>query len=217
MALVLKNRVLETTSTTGTGTLTLTGTIAGYQTFASAFTNADTLWYTLTDGTIWEVGLGTYNTSTLTRDTVYGSSSSGSKITCNTACTVFCDQPAEQAFVTSHVHTFTAPQRGAYVALTSSGAGHIAVNLALSCNFNHTMTETTVLDAPSNVVAGQSGVIEITQHASAAKLLTYASFWKWAGGTTGTISATLSSKNIITYMTDSGATFATCTLQTAVS
>ena len=113
-------------------------------------------------------------------------------------------------------HTWTKAQRYSYTALTSSAAS-IAVNLALANNFSHTMTENTTLAAPSNVVAGQSGVIEVTQHAAAAKTLAYNAFWKWAGGAPGTISATLSSKNVIAYVVDSGAAFATCILQAAVA
>ncbi len=113
-------------------------------------------------------------------------------------------------------NTFTKANRGAYVNLTST-SNSIAVNLALSNNYKHTLTEDTTLAAPSNIVAGQSGCIEITQHASSAKTLAYNSFWKWAGGTPGTVSATTSSKNVICYVTDSGGTFATCTMNAAVA
>ena len=64
MALLVKDRIKETTSTTGTGTLTLAGAVAGYQAF-SVLGNGATTYYALTDanGTAWEVGLGTYTTS----------------------------------------------------------------------------------------------------------------------------------------------------------
>ena len=105
---------------------------------------------------------------------------------------------------------------GAYVALTSSAAS-IAVNLALSNNFTHTLTENTTLAAPTNATAGQSGAIEFTQHASAAKTLAYNAFWKWAGGTAGTISATVGAKSVLCYLVDSTGAFATCTMNTAVT
>jgi hypothetical protein len=77
MALVLADRVKETTTTTGTGTVTLAGAVTGFQSF-SAVGNANTTYYTIAgQGTSeWEVGIGTYTTSgtTLSRDTVLASS-----------------------------------------------------------------------------------------------------------------------------------------------
>jgi len=124
--------------------------------------------------------------------------------------TVYCDFESDAVGVlTSQNNTFTKAQRFAYTSLTSS-AGSIAVDLSLANNFNHTLTENTTLAAPSNVVAGQKGVIEFTQHASAAKTLAYNSFWKWAGAAPVSISATVGSKNVMAYVVDSSGTFATC-------
>jgi hypothetical protein len=80
MALVVKDRVQETSTTTGTGTFTLAGAVSGFQSF-SAIGNANTTYYAIVGGTQWEVGLGTYTSSgtTLSRDTVLASST-GSKI-----------------------------------------------------------------------------------------------------------------------------------------
>ena len=84
MALVLADRVKETTTTTGTGTVTLLGASTGYQSFA-AVGNANTTYYTIAGQTSseWEVGIGTYTSSgtTLSRDTVLASSNSGSLVT----------------------------------------------------------------------------------------------------------------------------------------
>ena len=101
MALLVKDRIKETTSTTGTGTLTLAGAVAGYQAF-SVLGNGATTYYALTDanGTAWEVGLGTYTTSgtTLARTTVLDSSNSGSKITLTSGThDVFVTYPAGKA------------------------------------------------------------------------------------------------------------------------
>ena len=81
MALVLKDRVKETTATTGTGTLTLAGASAGFQSFASVG-DGNTTYYTITDGTDWEVGIGTYTASgtTLSRDSVLASSNSDAAV-----------------------------------------------------------------------------------------------------------------------------------------
>lgn len=82
--------------------------------------------------------------------------------------------------------------------LTSSG-GQIAINLATKLNFAHTMTENTTLANPTNAVAGQSGQIFFTQHASTARTLAFGSNWKSTDGFTATISTTLSAKNLLTY------------------
>ena len=75
MALVIKDRVKETTTTTGTGTLTLAGAFAGFDSFAE-IGNGNTTYYSCTDGTDFEVGIGTYTASgtTLSRDTIFESS-----------------------------------------------------------------------------------------------------------------------------------------------
>ena len=83
MALVLADRVKETTTTTGTGTVTLLGAATGFQSFA-AVGNANTTYYTVASQTAneWEVGIGTYTSSgtTLSRTTVLSSSNGGSLV-----------------------------------------------------------------------------------------------------------------------------------------
>ena len=98
MALILADRVQETTSSTGTGTLILSGAVSGFQSF-SAVGDGNTTYYTIVSGTDWEVGIGTYTSSgfTLSRDTVYDSSAAGSKISVVSGATVFCDYPSDRA------------------------------------------------------------------------------------------------------------------------
>ena len=99
MALVLADRVQETTTTTGTGTVTLAGAVTGFRTFA-AIGNSNTTYYTITDGTNWEVGIGTYTSSgtTLSRTTVLSSSNAGSLVSFGAGTkTVFCGYPATRA------------------------------------------------------------------------------------------------------------------------
>jgi len=103
MALVLADRVKETTTTTGTGTVTLLGAATGYQSF-SAIGNANTTYYTIAGqtGSEWEVGIGTYTSSgtTLSRDTVLASSNSGSLVSFSAGTKdVFCDYPAKRAVI----------------------------------------------------------------------------------------------------------------------
>ena len=103
MALVLADRVKETTTTTGTGTVTLLGAATGYQSFA-AIGDANTTYYTIAGqtGSEWEVGIGTYTSSgtTLSRDTVLASSNSGSLVSFSAGTKdVFCDYPAKRAVI----------------------------------------------------------------------------------------------------------------------
>ena len=76
MALTIKDRVKETTTTTGTGTFTLGGAVTGFDAF-STIGDGNTTYYACSDGTDFEVGIGTYTLSgtTLSRDTVLESSS----------------------------------------------------------------------------------------------------------------------------------------------
>lgn len=107
-------------------------------------------------------------------------------------------------------NTFAGAQIGTVTSLTSSAAS-IAINLAMNNNFSHTMTENTTLAAPSNPVAGQSGIITITQHASAAKTLAYNAFWKFAGGTIPALTTTVGAVDVFAYYVVS-ASLATCQL-----
>jgi hypothetical protein len=77
MAFVVNDRVQEFTSTTGTGTLTLTGSPDGFETFSSAVGDGNTTYYTISSNTTeFEVGIGTVGAGTLSRDTVISSSNS---------------------------------------------------------------------------------------------------------------------------------------------
>ena len=78
MALVLADRVYETSTTVGTGTLTLAGALNSYQTFSAAIGNGNTCYYALAavGGTDWEVGIGTVGAGTLARTTILSSSNS---------------------------------------------------------------------------------------------------------------------------------------------
>ena len=99
MALVVKDRVKETSVTSGTGTLTLAGAASGFQTFSSAIGNTNTTYYAIVDATAgaFEVGVGTVAAGTLARTTVIASSNSNAAV--NFAANskdVFCTYPADK-------------------------------------------------------------------------------------------------------------------------
>ena len=101
MAFVVKDRVKETTATTGTGTLTLAGATLGYQSF-SVIGDGNSTYYAIQDVATgdWEVGIGTYTASgtTLSRDTILESSNAGSAVNFSAGDKdVFVTYPAERS------------------------------------------------------------------------------------------------------------------------
>jgi len=109
VALVLQDRVKETTATVGIGTFTLGGTSTGFVPF-SVIGNGNETYYTAVDNATgeWEVGIGTYNTGTLTRNTVLASSNSGSKVPFAVGSKdVFVAYPAEKAVTLDTAQTLS--------------------------------------------------------------------------------------------------------------
>jgi hypothetical protein len=90
---------------------------------------------------------------------------------------------------------------GTPVALTSTSAS-IAVNMNDS-NFTHTFTENTTLANPTNLTAGQSGIIVFTQHASSPKTLAFGSYWDFPSGTVPTVTASNSAVDVLAYYVNS--------------
>lgn len=101
----VNNRVRETTTTIGTGTISLGGPSVGYQSFWAAIGSGNQTYYTITNNSYqWEVGIGTVGGSsaapTLTRDTVLTSSSSGAKVDFNAGSKdIYLDAPAQKALL----------------------------------------------------------------------------------------------------------------------
>lgn len=98
MPLVLKDRVKETTTTTGTGTYTLAGALTGFEAF-SQVGDGNTTYYTCTDGTDFETGIGTFTLSgtTLARTTILQSSNSDNAVNWSSGTrTIFCTLPAQK-------------------------------------------------------------------------------------------------------------------------
>ena len=102
MALVVNDRVKETSVTTGTGTFTLDGAVQGFETFSSAIGNTNTTYYTIANQTNgeFEVGLGTVGAGTLSRDTILSSSNSDAAVDFSAGTKdVFCTLPASKAVI----------------------------------------------------------------------------------------------------------------------
>lgn len=102
---------------------------------------------------------------------------------------------------TDVAQTFTAAQRGAYVTLTD--AATIATDLSLGNQFQVTLGGNRTLGAPTNVVAGQSGVIRVVQDGTGSRTLAYNSVFKFPGGTAPTLTTTANAVDLLAYHVES--------------
>jgi hypothetical protein len=146
MALVLKDRVKETTTTTGTGSLTLLGASVGYQAF-SVIGNGNTCYYAISSITSneWEVGIGTYSTTgpTLARTTILSSSNSGSVVNLSVGTKdVYVVYPAEKAVYEDSANKVV---QNDFVDLNASGTATIATATITSGTVSSTPVSATDL------------------------------------------------------------------------
>jgi hypothetical protein len=119
MALIVNDRVKETTTTTGTGDITFAGATTGFETFAAGIGNSNTTYYciTLPGSAEFEVGLGTLSgdSSTMARTSIISSSNSDSAVNFSAGTKdVFCTLPASKAIIKD--------ANGALASTTMSGA-----------------------------------------------------------------------------------------------
>jgi len=97
--------------------------------------------------------------------------------------------------------TFTAAQRGTVSALTDGAT--ITPDFAVANNFSVTLGGNRTLANPSNLTAGQAGVIVITQDGTGSRTLAYGSYWKFAAGTAPTLTTTASAVDVLAYYVES--------------
>ena len=100
---------------------------------------------------------------------------------------------------TNSTQTYTAPQRGGTTALTSSSS--ITPNFGSRNNFTLTLSTNTTINNPSNLTAGQSGVIILTY--SGNRTVAFGSYWKFPGGTAPTMTSTSGKVDAIVYYVES--------------
>ena len=115
---------------------------------------------------------------------------------------------------TDVVQAFTAAQRGAITALTDGAT--ITADFALANNFSVTLGGNRTLANPSNLTAGQSGCIWITQDGTGSRTLAYGSQWDFTGGTAPTLTTTAAAVDCLVYAVQSS-TKITATLVTNLS
>ena len=124
MALVINDRVKETSTTTGTGTFDLAGVATGFEGFVAGIGTTNTTYYTIfNQGTTeWEVGLGTVTdaaTDTLSRDTIISSSNGDAAVSFTSGTKdVFCTLPASKAvYLNAAGDTINAAGQGFAIAM----------------------------------------------------------------------------------------------------
>jgi microcystin-dependent protein len=124
MAFVVADRVKETTTTTGTGTITLAGAYTGYQSFLAGVGNGNSTYYCIADqgGSNWEVGIGTYtsSTNTLSRTTVLASSNAGSLVNFGSG--------TKDVFITLPASKIQDPGEVSYFAMNTAPTGWLKAN-----------------------------------------------------------------------------------------
>jgi hypothetical protein len=166
MALVVYDRVQETTATTGTGSITLGGAVAGYQTFA-VVGNGNTTYYTILNGSAWEVGIGTYSTSgpTLARTTVLANSNGNtSPITLSGSSSVWVDYPAGKAiyYDASGVATIGSTLNYSDTGIIGSFASTVAgYNQVIIQNKSSASNASTNFNVSNDVSTATSGYAEL--------------------------------------------------------
>ena len=99
---------------------------------------------------------------------------------------------------TATAQTFTAGQRGEITALTDGAT--ITPDFADSNNFSVTLGGNRTMANPSNLVAGQSGSIFLTQDGTGSRTLAWGSYWDFAGGTAPTLTTTAAAVDRVDYV-----------------
>ena len=154
------------------------------------------------DSTSTFAGIATFNANIVMEGT--SADDHELTLTCNPTADVTVTLPDATTTVAglAVAQSFTKAQRGAVVALTDGAT--IAVDLSLGNNFSVTLGGNRTLGDPSNVTAGQSGVIVVTQDGTGSRTLAYGgSKYKFAGGTAPTLTTTAAAVDVLAYYCES--------------
>lgn len=167
MAHIVADRVKETTTTTGTGAITLAGAVSGFQAFSAVCSVADTVPYTIAGqtGTEWETGIGTYSgANTLTRTTVLSSSNAGSAVNFSAGTKdVFCGPLAKRLDPTVAVSSTNTAFPIPFVASATAGAQPVYVNSGFTYNPSTGALAVGPITATGGTVTASTPTLNATQ------------------------------------------------------
>ena len=216
MSFKLFDRIQETTSTSGTGSFSLSGSApTSFRTFASVFSNGDTTYYLATDGTNWEVGLGTYTTSgnSLARTTIVSSSNSNSPVAFPGPNTnVLCTLPGPKIILLDSVGALnvTLKQIGEVTNAVTATTGTTTLDLSLGGVQLLTLQANTALTFSNPLATGTSSsfLLKAIQDGTGNRTITWPGSVVWAGGIPPTISTGANKKDFFSFNTvDAGTTW----------
>jgi|9_EtaG_2_1085328.scaffolds.fasta_scaffold09196_3 hypothetical protein len=206
MALVVNDRVKETSTTTGTGTLSLAGAVQGFETFVAGIGNSNTTYYTIVneDGA-FEVGLGTVTDAspdTLARTTIISSSNSDSAVDFAAGTKdVFCTLPASKAVILDASGNIVANNGSA---LTALNASNISSGTLANARLPATISDKTINASRPLTVKGDGSsadgqlILNCSQNSHGVKITSPAhsanATWEWIlpvnDGTSGQVLTT---------------------------
>lgn len=204
--LAIKDRVLETSSTSGNGPMTLSGPVTGHHAFSEAWVAATQVYYCIEDGTNWEVGEGTFTPpSTLSRTTVLDSSAGGAKVVFPSGeKRVFNVAPAvilSQVPYTLGSNAWGANQYIAPVTLTS--ASTVTIAAGASNNFRLVLGTNVTLANPTGLVNGMVINLMVVQDSTGGRTLAFGSKFKFPEGVVQPPAATPGSISLYSFYYDS--------------
>lgn len=158
MAHITADRIKQTSTSTGTGSIVLTGSLTGFRNFSSVLAVNDTFWYAIASapGSEWEVGLGTYTSAdTFTRTTVLSSSNAGAVVTFSAG--------SKEVFITAAAGKFlqsnAAGSYGSFTADTITANNTVIATLfeskqTISANYTITSGNNALTPGPVTIASG---------------------------------------------------------------
>lgn len=208
MAVLLADRVQETTTSTGTGNLTLAGAASGYRSFYATFGASQDFYYVIAGGASWECGIGQISgTTTLVRGTIKSSSNNGAAVDWAAGTkTVFC---SPIAFLWDG--TWDRNHRVTPATLTDGAT--ISVNAALSNNFKVTLGGNRTLANPTNLTDGMVLNFVIKQDATGGRTLTFDTKYDFGDAGTPVLTSGASKIDLMSCYYDSAADKLLCSFR----